>query len=127
MAKQKPIGVVRHDGKKVWVIPESGIPEKLRKSLKPCVWRPKQYMCDIVRELEKGSKVGPPHHKHHYDCLDCLKTQHDLKTIRKLLEEQFETAGILAAKNNSIDYGQQNLSWTGRNMPNAHQKLLDTT
>jgi len=87
MAESGFIGVVRHDGSKVWVIPGPKVPEKLRKNIKPCVWRPKKYACDILKELAKQEKLGPPHHKHHYDCLDCLKTQHDLKAVQNIIDK----------------------------------------
>lgn len=86
MIKPSFIGIVRHDGRRAWVIPESKTPEKLKAIVKPCVWRPKEYACDIVKKMFKG-ETNTPNHIHYYDCLDCLRSQHDLKTIQKLLKE----------------------------------------
>ena len=87
MAKSNFIGVIRHDGKKSWIIPESSIPEKMRGCVKPCVLRPKEYACDVANKLAKDNLEALQNHINRYNCVDCLKSHCDSRTIQNILRQ----------------------------------------
>jgi len=83
--KNNIVGVIRHDGSKSWIIPASNAKESMA-SLMQCVWRD-EYLCDIAKKTSMKNKM--PNHQQHYDCVDCLMKQSNIKDVQKLINKNF--------------------------------------